>query len=446
MSTTNKSIDKPVGYRIRLRPSDSRIETFNKYFRCTDFIYNKGVEYYNSNRNENGTLKQVSFHVLTKHINTLKEEYPWLEEYSLHSLRIAMRDVHEAVNRYMIDPIRYREPKFKYKKAYTNHMSFGIRGDRLVIYDDCVQISSIGIVCVKDKIPPEVIGYGNKSAFTLPGRYINYIDPRIIFNGIDYYLTFSINEDKENGVVIKSNKRFKDNNLWEYKKHTEIIGIDFGCKDSNWLVASNGTVLEIPDLTAETKRIKKLQRKYNRQISVNNARWKQKHPDSPTSIRPRTKNELKTLRKWNLLEKRRTNKKLNALYNFISHNLLQDKPIAIVIEDIYATNMLQTDKNIPKFIRNKINYDVMKAMPFTVKDTITKTVTRNNIPVIVADSQFPSSQICSRCGERTQIGKNRIFVCQHCGFRINRDLNASLNLRNYGYEKLGLNKSEETVG
>lgn len=442
-----KEVNKPVGYKIELNPTEEQIQIFKKYFGATRYVYNYGVSIYNDNRNSNskGYIQRIKFNKLTSKLTEHKKEATWLIDYDIYSLRVALMDVHRAVDNHLNPQMRYNEPRFKKKKQYSNHESFGVRGDRMSIWDNHVKLPSIGLVSILNPFD-EVLGYGNKEAFTLSGRYINYIDTRIIFDGIDYYLSFSINEDRENGVVVRSNKRFRDNEIWNYRKHTEIIGLDFGCKDSNWLVSSNGTILEIPDLTAETKRIKKLQRKYNRQIAVNNVRWKASHPDIPTIKRPRTKNELKTLRKWNILEKRRTNKKLNALYNFISHNILQNKPSAVVIEDIFTTNMLQTDKSIPKFVRNRINYDVMKAMPFTVKDTITKTVTRNDIPVILADSEFPSSQLCSRCGQRTKVGKSRVFKCQHCGLTIDRDLNAALNLKNYGYEKLGLNKSEETVG
>ena len=49
------------------------------------------------------------------------------------------------------------------------------------------------------------------------------------------------------------------------------------------------------------------------------------------------------------------------------------------------------------------------------------------------DKFFPSSQICSNCGSNT--GKKplhiRSFTCSNCNTKHHRDLNASINIRNY---------------
>jgi putative transposase len=56
----------------------------------------------------------------------------------------------------------------------------------------------------------------------------------------------------------------------------------------------------------------------------------------------------------------------------------------------------------------------------------------NNIKVVVVDRFYPSSKTCSHCGEikKDLKLKDRIFECK-CGFVIDRDINASINLMNY---------------
>ena len=58
----------------------------------------------------------------------------------------------------------------------------------------------------------------------------------------------------------------------------------------------------------------------------------------------------------------------------------------------------------------------------------------NGIEFIQVDRFFPSSKKCSCCGEVKPIIKlkDRVYKCEYCGFEIDRDKNASINLGNYG--------------
>jgi len=58
--------------------------------------------------------------------------------------------------------------------------------------------------------------------------------------------------------------------------------------------------------------------------------------------------------------------------------------------------------------------------------------------LIVAPRNFPSTKMCSRCG---WVGpalplSQRVFRCGACGLEMDRDLNAALNLRDYGLAAL----------
>ena len=55
--------------------------------------------------------------------------------------------------------------------------------------------------------------------------------------------------------------------------------------------------------------------------------------------------------------------------------------------------------------------------------------------IVVADRYFPSSQKCSLCGSITKHRLDqRTYTCNHCGFEIDRDLNAAINLNHLGQE------------
>ena len=51
--------------------------------------------------------------------------------------------------------------------------------------------------------------------------------------------------------------------------------------------------------------------------------------------------------------------------------------------------------------------------------------------LVVVDKFFPSSKTCSNCGHVQDMPLSlRTYDCPDCGLSIDRDLNASINLRN----------------
>ena len=83
-----------------------------------------------------------------------------------------------------------------------------------------------------------------------------------------------------------------------------------------------------------------------------------------------------------------------------------------------------------KYLSEKIDnskfYEVRRQLEYKCK--------WYNIEFIVADKYFPSSKMCSMCGNiknNLSLG-DRIYMCDKCGLIIDRDLNASINLKNLG--------------
>ncbi|MEG1300578.1 MAG: transposase, partial [Erysipelotrichaceae bacterium] len=53
--------------------------------------------------------------------------------------------------------------------------------------------------------------------------------------------------------------------------------------------------------------------------------------------------------------------------------------------------------------------------------------------LIKIDKWFPSTKTCSNCGSVQTISlAERTYTCKSCGVVINRDYNASINIRNEG--------------
>ena len=59
--------------------------------------------------------------------------------------------------------------------------------------------------------------------------------------------------------------------------------------------------------------------------------------------------------------------------------------------------------------------------------------------LVKIDKWYPSSQICSCCGNRKEmLLAERTYRCPACGMEMDRDRNAAINIRNEGLRMLGL--------
>ena len=68
---------------------------------------------------------------------------------------------------------------------------------------------------------------------------------------------------------------------------------------------------------------------------------------------------------------------------------------------------------------------------FEFKTKLTFKCKENHIELRIVDRFYPSSKTCSSCGKVKQYLKlsDRVYKCD-CGLTIDRDLNASINLKN----------------
>ena len=104
--------------------------------------------------------------------------------------------------------------------------------------------------------------------------------------------------------------------------------------------------------------------------------------------------------------------KLNECKNFNKKKLKIQKIF-------YRLNCIRDDYN------NKIVNEITRTK------LINKCKERN-IELRLVDTFYPSSKTCSCCGniKKNLKLKDRIYKCDKCGLEIDRDLNASINLKN----------------
>lgn len=234
-----------------------------------------------------------------------------------------------------------------------------------------------------------------KKAYHPDCRYLN---PRFTFDGLYWYISVGIEVD--DNIIIPSN---------------EGIGIDLGIKDL--AVCSDEHTYKNINKTQTVKKIEKRKRRLQRSISRRYEKNKKGGSYCKTSnIIKREKELLKVI-------KRLTNIRQNYLHQTTSE-IIKRKPSFICMEDLNVSGMMK-NKHLSKAVQQQCFYEFRKQIEYKSN--------WNNISVIIADRFFPSSKLCSCCGNIKKDLKlsDRIYKCE-CGNIIDRDFQASLNLKQYG--------------
>ena len=137
----------------------------------------------------------------------------------------------------------------------------------------------------------------------------------------------------------------------------------------------------------------------------------------------KTSNIIKREKELLKLSKRLTNIRRNHLHQTTSE-IIKRNPSFICIEDLNVSGMMK-NKHLSKAIQQQGFYEFRRQIEYKSD--------WHNILVIIADRYFPSSKLCSCCGMIKKDLKlsDRIYQCD-CGNTIDRDFQASLNLKKYG--------------
>ncbi len=218
----------------------------------------------------------------------------------------------------------------------------------------------------------------------------------ISFDGKYWYLSYT--EDVETSA----------GNLPYY---TDGIGIDLGIK--TLVTVSDGT--KIPNIKTFrrvrilNKRLKRLQRKVSCKYRINKCN---KHN--------KTKNIIKLERQIKLIHRSLRNIRINHIRKFVSE-LVKKQPKYIAIEDLNVKGMMK-NKHLAK--------DIANCSFYTIREHLIRKATERCIAVRLVNRFYPSSKTCSNCGSYKKDLKltQRVYHCNNCKEKIDRDFNASLNI------------------
>ncbi|MEC4804722.1 MAG: RNA-guided endonuclease TnpB family protein, partial [Jaaginema sp. PMC 1080.18] len=109
---------------------------------------------------------------------------------------------------------------------------------------------------------------------------------------------------------------------------------------------------------------------------------------------------------------------LNQLTTYLAKN-----HGTVVIEDLNVSGMM-ANRKLAKAIQDMGFYEFKRQLQYKCE--------LYGSTLLIADRWFPSSKTCSNCGQKKDSLSlsERTFNCENCGFSIDRDLNAAMNLVN----------------
>lgn len=108
----------------------------------------------------------------------------------------------------------------------------------------------------------------------------------------------------------------------------------------------------------------------------------------------------------------------------ITREIVNLHPERIVVEDLNVKGMMK-NRHLAKSIGEMGFYDFINILSYKCEEL--------GIELVKAGRFYPSSKTCSHCGciHKGLKLSDRIFTCPKCGFVIDRDYNAAINLMNY---------------
>ena len=404
--------------KIKIHPNNKQStkikQTMNKCIEAQNIIFTMCKYYLDNNlklpscssiRKEFTKIKkEKDLETINKRIGLTKKEQReqhldvLFYDVSNDSLKQMVKDTYNAFIRYF-----KKLGKYPNRKSFKDkHKSMYVDPYKIKFTSSKVKLEKISSSLKENRQILNWINLAEKDRIPLNVKYYN---PRVIFDGFNFYLTVGL-EDKDYPLKTK-----------QIEKESNPIGLDLNI---NSFVTSSNDVYKNINSTRKIKNLTRRLKRYQRSISKKieySKRYKIKLSTCKNFIKQ--KKQI-----YNIYSKLR-NIRENSYYQ-ISHLILSKNPKYIVIEDLDVKSMY----------KNKRIASLLQVTGFRKFVNILENISsKYNIPIKKVDRYYPSSKMCSSCShikEKLSLS-TRTYICSSCGLSLNRDLNASINLLNYKF-------------
>ena len=359
-------------YKYRLYPNKEQEEQISKTFGCCRFVYNQMLaKRINDYKQGNKSMSKIDMNNYCNRV--MKKEFEWLKEVDKFALTNSIYNLNEAYINFFRSVKQCQGvgfPKFKSKKDRRNSYKTNFTKVNIKVDFTNNKIQLPKLKWVKAKVHREFVGIIKSATIshTPSGKYF-----------------VSILVDTENVQLPKLETK---------------VGIDLGLK--YFAITSDGEVFDNPKwLRKQEHKLKKAQRNLSRK-------------------KKGSKNREKARIKVAKIHEKIANQRKDYLHKISSY--ITNENQVIVIEDLKVSNMMSNHK-LAKAIGEVSWYEFRIMLEYKCE--------WKGRQLIIAPTNYASSQLCSNCGNKSQQTKDlscRTYVCEKCGMILDRDINASINL------------------
>lgn len=379
-------------YKTEINPTFEQKQIINRTIGVCRYVYNF---YLAHNQEIYKTEKRfVSGMEFSKWLNNEfipnHSEFQWIKDVSSKSVKQSIMNAERAFKNFFQGKSKF--PKFK-KKGKSDIKMYFVKTDARVIIP-CerhrIKIPTLGWVRLKEK------GYipTNPNTHVIKSGNISYKAGK-------YYISVLVEEQELQKPI-----------LYDFG-----IGIDLGIKD--FAICSNGRVYKNINKSSRIRKLEKKLKREQRSLSRKYEDYKKlnKNLKGVATRQNIQKQKLKVQKLHQRLNSIRTD-----YINKVISELVKTKPSWITIEDLNIRGMMK-NRHLSKAIAHQ------KFFEFRTK--LISKCNEYGIELRIVDRFYPSSKTCHNCGCIKSDLKlsDRIYHCCECGYREDRDYNASLNLR-----------------
>ncbi len=371
-------------YKTEIKPNNKQRTLLEKSAGVARFAYNLGLsERINLYDTEKKSLTAIDQHKSL--CARKKEEFPWMYEVSKCAPQLALVDLEKAFKNFfrgLKKGIKVGFPKFKSK--HKDPPAFHLDNNSFYVTEKTIKLAKIGTVRLKE------INY-------IPTKNVKYISLAVSKVAGKWFV--SINCEIDILDIIN--------------KPESILGIDVGLK--TLATCSNGQIFKNHKYLWKSKK-----RLAHAQKNLARKKFDKKTKKSSNN---RCKSKLKVQKIYNRI----SNQRKDAIHKMTTI-LVRTKPRYIALEDLNVSGMMKN---------HKLAGAISDASFAEIKRQLTYKTAWYGGGVLEIDRFYPSSKLCRICGNAKKDLKleDRIYNCE-CGHVENRDLNASINIENFGISTL----------